>query len=329
MKLPTSLKLAGVAAAALASSSLFAEIALSEQFAISGYVAGSASYTKVEGADSDSNADLDAMKLTAVAKFAPVTVTTSLFAFGAGSGDGFGASPIFLDAYGTYDCGNGTTVTAGKYLSWLGYEAFDIPNMLQISYANPTAAYIPAYHTGIKVENSTDAYTIGFGVSDSLYGPTYYKGDGDLDNGVGLEAYFTYKAIKDFTWFAGLGYDSGDASGTKHFVADTWIQYVSGKFTYAAEYCYGSTDYKDYGEGGGNGDGYFVLGLVKYQVDEKWAATFRLSAGEGEANDDFVRATFAPTYSITKNLDVVGEYSYTDYDDVGVHYLGVQARFKF
>lgn len=325
MKLPTSLKLAGATAAALVSGSLFAEIAINEQFAISGYVAGSASYTKAEHVDSDSNADLDAMKLTAVAKFAPVTVTTSLFAFGAGSGDGFGASPIFLDAYGTYDFGTGTTVTAGKYLSWLGYEAFDIPNMLQISYANPTAAYIPAYHTGVKVENSTDAYTIGVGVSDSLYGPTYYKGDGDLNNGVGLEAYFTYKAIKDFTWFVGLGYDTGNDADDKAFVADTWIQYVAGKFTYAAELCYGSTDLG----AGGSTDGYFVLGLVKYQVDEKWAATFRLSAGEGAAKDDFVRATFAPSYAITKNLDLVSEYSYTDYDDVDGHYLGVQARFKF
>ena len=325
MKLSTSLKLAGVAAAALASHSLRAEIALSEQFAVSGYVAGSASYSKVEGADHDSNLDLDALKLSAVAKFAPVTVTTSLFAFGTGSGDGYGASPIFLDAYGTYDFGNGTTVTAGKYLSWLGYEAFDIPNMLQISYANPTAAYIPAYHTGVKIENSTDAYTIGLGVSDSLYGPAYYKGDGDLDDGAGLEAYFTYKAIKDFTWFLGFGYDTGDATKAKRFVGDTWVQYVVGKFTYAAEFCYGSTDYK----GAPTGDGYFALGLVKYQIDDKWAATFRLSAGEGEADDDFVKATIAPTYAITKNLDLVAEYSYLDYEDADAHYAGLQARFKF
>ena len=330
MKLPTSLKLAGVTAAALAANALSAEIALSEQFALSGYIAGSATYTKLEHTDSDSNADLDAMKLTGVAKFAPVTVTTSLFAFGTGEGDGYNCSPIFLDAYGTYDFGNGTTVTAGKYLSWLGYEAFDIPNMLQLTYANPTAGYIPAYHTGVKVEKSTDDFAIGVGVTDSLYGPAYYKGDGDLDNGVGLEGYFTYKAIKDFTWFAGLGYDTGDTAKSKHFVADTWAQYVYGKFTFAGEFCYGSTDYKSTG----SEDGYFALGLVKYQVDEKWAATFRLSAGEGEAHDNFVRATFAPAYAVTKNLDVVAEYSYTDYDEdvVGTdagHYLGVQARFKF
>ena len=325
MNKTTSLKLAGATAAALLANAALAEIAVSEQLAISGYVAGSASSVNSTVTDDDSNADIDAMKLTAVAKFAPVTVTTSLFAFGSGDGDGFGASPIFLDAYGTYDFGNGTTVTAGKYLSWLGYEAFDIPNMLQISYANPTAAYIPAYHTGVKLENSTDTYAVGLGVSDSLYGPAYYKGDGDLNNGVGLEAYFTYKGIKDFTVFAGLGYDSGNDAGTKAFVADLWAQYVYGKFTFAAEACYGNSDYK----GAGSADGYFLLGLVKYAFDEKWAATFRLSTGEGEANDDFVRATVAPSYAVTKNLDLVAEYTYTDYEASDAHYLGVQARFKF
>ncbi len=324
MKLPTSLKLAGAAALALSSSALSAEIALNEQFAISGYIAGSASYTSVDGED-DSNADMDAMKLTAVAKFAPVTVTTSLYAFGAGSGDGFGGSPIFLEAYGTYDFGDGTTTTAGKFLSYLGYEAFDAINMLQISYANPTAAYIPAYHTGIKFDKATDQYSIGIAVTDSLYGPAYYKGDGDLDNGVGFEAMFSYTGIENFTWFTGIGFDTGNDDDSKSFVFDTWAQYVSGQFTYAAEFCYGSTDYK----GAPTGDGYFVLGLVKYQVDDKWAATFRLSAGEGEANDDFVRATFAPAYAVTEHLDIVAEYSYTDYDDVDAHFLGVQALFKF
>ncbi len=326
MKLPTSLKLAGATAAALAvSSSLMAELELTKEFGLSGYAVGSASYSKIEGSSSDSNMDLDAYKLQGVAKLAPVTITGSLFAFGTGSGDGFGSSPIVLDAYGTYDTGSGTTVTAGKFLSWLGYEAFDPINMLQITYANVgTTGFIPAYHTGVKVENSTETYTIGVAAVDSVYGPTYYKGDGDLDNGVGFEAYLTYKGIKDVTLFGGLAYDTGDDSDVKAFAADFWAQYVTGKFTLAGEFCYGSKDTPM-----GDTDGYFVLGLLKYQADEKWAATFRLSAGEGTATDDFVRATFAPSYVVTKNVEIVAEYSYTDFDGADGHYLGVQTRFKF
>lgn len=330
MKLPTSLKLASAAAAALVvSSSLMAQIEITKEFSLSGYTVGSASYTETQGSSSSSSLDLDAYKLLGVGKFDKVSITGSIFAFGTGSGDGFGSSPIVLDAYGTYDFGGGSTVTAGKFLSWLGYEAFDPINMLQISYANVgSTGFIPAYHTGVKVEKSTEAYAIGVAVLDSIYGPTYYKGDGELNNGAGFEAYFTYKAIKDVTLFTGLAYDTGDAAKTKAFTADFWAQYVTGKFTFAGEFCYGSKDYKD----GGTADGYFALALLKYQADPKWAATFRISTGEGVDNDQFTRFTFAPTYTVTKNLDIVAEYSYTDLSHTTAdysNYAGVQVRFKF
>ena len=329
MKLPTSLKLAGATATALVvSSALLAEIELSKEFSLSGYAVGSASYNKVQGYSSDSNLDLDAYKLQGVGKFDKVSITGSVFAYGTGSGDGFGSSPIVLDAYGTYDFGGGSTVSVGKFLSWLGYEAFDSINMLQISYANPTAFFIPAYHTGVKVEKSTDAFAVGVAVLDSVYGPTYYKGDGELNKGVGLETYFTYKAIKDFTLFAGLAYDTGDAAKTKAFTADLWAQYVLGKTTFAGEFCYGSKDYK----AASSADGYFWLALVKQAFDDKWSLTGRISGGEGVDKDKFTRFTVAPTYAVTKNLDVVAEYTYTDLSHTTANYsnyAGIQVRFKF
>jgi len=283
----------------------------------------------VQGESSDTKMDLDAYKLQGVGKFDKVSITGSIFAFGTGSGDGSGSSPIILDAYGTYDFGGGNTVTAGKFLSWLGYEAFDPVNMLQISYANTgSTGFIPAYHTGVKIEHSNDTFAIGFGLLDSVYGPTYYKGDGELNDGLGLEAYLTYKGVKDLTVFAGFAYDSGDAAKTKAFTADLWVQYVVGKTTFAGEFCYGDKNYKV----GGSANGYFVLGLVKYAFDPKWSLTGRLSAGEGVDGDRFTRFTIAPTYSVTKNLDIVAEYSYTDLSHTTAdyaHYAGVQARFKF
>ena len=306
-----------------------AEIELTKEFSLSGYVVGSASTNKIQGSSSDSNLDLDAYKLQGVGKFDKVSITGSVFAFGTGSGDGFVSSPIVLDAYVTYDFGCGSTVTAGKFLSWLGYEAFDPINMLQLSYANTgSTGFIPAYHTGVKAEKSTEAFTAGVAVLDSVYGPTYYKGDGDLDNGVGLEAYFTYKAIKDFTLFAGLAYDTGDAAKTKAFTADLWAQYVLGKTTFAGEFCYGSKDYK----ASSSADGYFWLALVKQAFDDKWSLTGRISGGEGVDKDKFTRFTVAPAYAVTKNLDIVAEYTYTDLSHAAAdyaHYAGIQVRFKF
>lgn len=328
MKFPTSTKLAGVAvAAALTSSVALAEAELTKEIGLSGYVVGSARFVDDDNSGSSSTMDMDAFKLTAVGKFAPVTITASLYS-------GADSEAKFLDAFGTYDVGGGTTVTAGKFLSWLGYEAFDPVNMLQITYANDYTGFIPAYHTGIKFENSTDQYSIGVAVLDSVYSSVYYKGDGNLDNGVGLEGYFTYKGIKDFTFFTGLAYDKHDDwNGYTTFTADFWAQYVVGQTTFAGEICFNSTETDAaYSSPATDDNGYFWLALVKQQIDDKWSITGRLSGGEGLGGEEFLKFTVAPSIVITKNFEAVLEYSYTSYDNVAsdnTSFLGGQLRFKF
>ena len=54
------------------------------------------------------------------------------------------------------------------------------------------------------------------------------KGDGELENGAGFEAYFTYKGIKDFTWFTGLGYDTG--TGWSYFPSAPELLVTFGMF---------------------------------------------------------------------------------------------------
>ncbi|HQF39946.1 MAG TPA: outer membrane beta-barrel protein [Opitutaceae bacterium] len=313
------MKLAGAAAVALVSAPLFAEIALNEQLAISGYVVGSARWVDPKDGSSDSTLDLDAYKFMTVAKFEKVSITGSLYA-------GPDADPYVLDAYGTYNFGDGTSTTAGKFLSYLGYEAFDPVNMLQISYSNEgLTGFIPGYHTGVKFDKATDQYSIGIAVVDSIYSPGNFKGDGELDDGVGLEAVFSYTGIENVTVFTGLGYDTGDAAGDKHFVGDLWVQYAKDRLTVAGELAYGHIDL----DAGGSVDGFFASALVKYKFDDKWAATFRASAGEGLAKDDFVKGTFAPSYAITENVEIVAEYSYIDSDIADYQFLGLQTRFKF
>ena len=86
-----------------------------------------------------------------------------------------------LDAYATVDVGGGSTITAGKFLSYLGYEAFDIVNMSQISYANGDfLGPIPGYHSGVKWDYSDKETGFGLALLDSVYsGPNYLKGDGE------------------------------------------------------------------------------------------------------------------------------------------------------
>lgn len=311
--------------------SAFAEIKLNDKFAVSGYISGTASRTEWDagsaGTTTDSFMDVDAVKLQATATLDKVTGNISFHTFTS-------HDPVVLDAYATYAVNPGTSVTVGNFLSYLGFEAFDYPNMLQISYANNFSAFIPAYHSGVKLDFSSGNVSGGVAVLDSVYGPTYYKGDGDLDNGAGFEAFLKFTS-GDSALFTAIAYDGGVGGGDdKQITYDIWAQTKVGKTTLAAEYCYSSTDY----DLGGKTDGYFWLVLAMAPVSEKWTVTGRLSGGENEAvaigaaTPSFLKATISPAVTLTDNLGVLFEYSYIDYKDFGLkseNFLAAQVIFKF
>jgi hypothetical protein len=264
-----------------------------------------------------------------------------------------------LDAYATYDLGGGTTVTGGKFLSWLGYEAFDPINMINITYAWSTDALgafagIPGYHTGVKVEYSTDDLGVGLAVldsNDSNFFTDVKKGDGRLDDGAGLEGYYTYKS-KALTVFVGAAYNSHEADNTsyysgpaaggfKSYSGDIWAQYVTGPMTVAAEFClYKATfDNASYSESQLDDlKTYFAGVWVKYAASDKLAYVGRIATGQtnnygASEKPTYVKYTFSPVFTLTANLELCGEVSYTTYDKIdpvtSSTYFGVQARLKF
>jgi len=326
-----SFRLAGWASALLAlAATAQAEVKLNDNFSVSGYISGSASYTEWDagaaGTTDDSFMDVDAVKLQGTASFEKVKGTVSLHTFTS-------HDPVVLDAYATYTIDSGTTVTVGKFLSYLGYEAFDYPNMLQISYANNFSGFIPAYHSGVKLDYSGEGISGGFAVLDSVYGPTYYKGDGDLDNGAGFEAYLKFSK-GDSSLFAGVAYDDGVAgTNNNQTTFDLWAQTKAGSVTLAAEYCYSKLD-----TAAGNADGYFWLLLAMAPLNDKWTVTGRISGGENEAvasgpgTPSFFKATISPAVALTDNLGVLFEYSHISYDRHSLDketFVGAQFIFKF
>jgi hypothetical protein len=314
------------AAASLAATlSAFAEIKLNEKFSVTGYVSGSAAYTETDGVE-DSFIDVDSVKIGGLYNFQQVSGMVSLHSFTS-------QDAVVLDAFATYKASETTSVTVGKFLSYLGFEAFDYPNMLQISYANTLGAFIPAYHSGVKFDFSSGGTSGGFAILDSVYGPTYYKGDGDFDNGAGLEGYLKFTSGNS-SLFAGVGFDDGVA-GTKddRMTFDLWAQTKAGNTTLAAEYCYSQLD-----AAGSEADGFFWLLLAMQPLNDKWTLTGRVSGGEDEAlatagvTPKFLKGTISPAVTITDNLGLLLEYSYVKYDDFSAekaHFLAAQVIFKW
>lgn len=341
-------QMAGVAALSLvAATSSFADIKINDNISLGGYVVGLVDSKSVDESETTSSMDLQATKLLTKVNFAPVSGVVSLYS-------GADNAVSVLDAYFTYDYGAGTSLTAGKFLSWLGYEAFDATNMMTLSYAWTADAIgalpgIPGYHSGVKVEFGSESYAAGFALldsNDSNFFTDVKKGDGDLDNGAGLEGYYTYKG-KELTVFVGAAYNSAEADGSSYYAdpafygfksysGDIWVQYVTGSVTLAAEFSLykasfdltGADDLKTY----------FAGIWAKYAASEKISYVGRIALGETNnfgATDKpkYMKYTFSPIYVVTANLEIAGEVSYTTYDKLdpvdSSTYFGVQARFKF
>jgi Putative beta-barrel porin-2, OmpL-like. bbp2 len=297
-----------------------ADVKLNDNFSVAGYGAGS--YRYLDKADWD-KFDIDAAKVSFLTTFNPVSGVVSAY-YRTDTDD-----VTLLDIYATYDFGNGSTVTAGKFLSWLGFEAFDIPNMYQISYANGDfLAPIPGYHSGIKYNYSSKAWSAGVAVLDAVYGSTAFKADGELKNNAGYEAYVSYTGIENLTLWAGIGYQTeGDVKWIDQEVTtlDFWASYqVNKQVLVAAEYVT-KDSYTT--------DGYNWLLFLNYSIDDKFSSTFRVSGEDiDHGGPSFMKYTIAPAYKVTDNLTVRAEISYYDYKDYDLShdtFFGLQGVFKF
>jgi hypothetical protein len=328
-------RLAGWAAisALVLVASASADIKLNDNITFSGYAAGGYVNYKADGAPAVDSL-FDASKTVAnyqdvltkfTLNFKPVTGVISLNYF-----PNLGSSEFtVLDAYVTYDAGEGVSVTGGKFLSYLGYESFYPANMDQISYANGDfLAPIPGYHTGVKVDYADKTQGVGLAVVDSVYSPFGgTKGDGELQHNAGFEGYYTFTGIPDVVLWAGFAYDT--KGGFEWHSVSTFDFWASYQLTKAARIA-GEFVTKD---GGLGAKGTNWITFLNYTFTDKVSSTFRISGEDmSDGGPSFIKYTVAPALALTANLSVRVEYSYYDYKDYwtdNASFYGVQAVFKF
>jgi hypothetical protein len=308
-----------------ASLTAFADVKVNDSLTVSGYAAGSYRFQDWDPGTSTDKFDLDAVKTLFQGNFKPVTGVVSLYHQPNQVHD-----VTVLDAYATVDVGGGSTITAGKFLSYLGYEAFDLVNMTQISYANGDfLGPIPGYHSGVKWDYSDKETGFGLALLDSVYsGSHYLKGDGELKHNAGFEGYFVYKGIPDVTVWTGFAYDTKGNTIHKNdeiLTLNIWASYnLSKDATLALEYV---------NKDGGLGDkGYNWLVFLGYQFDPKFYGAFRVSGEKLKSGPGFTKLTVGPAYKVNDNFQVRAEVSYYDYTSYGADnsiFFGLQSVFKF
>ena len=206
----------------------------------------------------------------------------------------------------TYDFGGGFSISAGKMLSYMGFEAFDPTNMYQYSYAydsgnNAVQSIYDAYDVGVSVDYATDDYSIGIWSS--------------AENSAGYELALAYTGMENLTVKAIWSDFSDQAGGPAYEKSTFWASYQLGNLLIAAEVA--EADILDAGANDIEG----ALIMANYTFTDKVGLTLRYSTEEISAfNSDVLineynKFTVSPSYVFTDSLSGLIEYS-TYQDDV-------------
>ena len=221
------------------------------------------------------------------------------------------------EAYVTYDFGNGFSVTGGRMLSYMGFEAFDPTNMYQFSYAydiggaeivagDPDTAtgaqmIYDAYDTGASIDYGSDSFSVGVWSS--------------LEANAGYELALAFTGIENFTAKA-IWSDFSDTPviDGPYEKSTYWISYQMDKLLIAAEVAENDQ------QGAGNIDVDGMLIMANYAISDKVGLTLRYSDIEVTLSTDDTlfyegsKFTVSPSYVFTDSLSGLLEYSSYDKD---------------
>jgi hypothetical protein len=277
--------MSGLAASALFYSSASAEIILTDDLSLSGYVD-----MWFDSLDNEGDADYGVQEIELAFAFTPAeSAFSAVFELSLDGNDDFGGGEgVDLNTETvtvTYAASDALSYTIGNILSYQGFETFDATGLYQYSYSGigGSPLYSAAYAFGASADYATDAYSLGFWIGDS-------------DGALSYEALFAYTAIEDLT----LKFIYADDPGYESL--NVWGAYDYGDYTFAFEY------YDSETTGGVVTD---TLMFLAYKSFGDAGLTFRYVDGEiGGAS--YERVTFSPSYAISDNVFVLAEFTFEE-----------------
>jgi hypothetical protein len=193
------------------------------------------------------------------------------------------------------------SLKAGKFLSCIGYETFDVNGLYQYSAAASTL--YPGHHTGLAGVYSGDT----FGVYGSVVDGTW-SADGDTDN-LGYEVQVFTSPAEGLT--IKLGYATEDLETRDKAMLNLWAGYTVDALTVAAEYS--SLEDFDFNDDnvGDDGDAYMLM--ANYAFTETFNTTLRYAHVDAD-NAEIDEFTISPRFVISDSVSVITEYRHRDYD---------------
>ena len=325
------------------------EIVVNEFLSFEGFVDSSYSHTNSDedagGQESNNSFQVDQVEISWMFNFDVVTAQIDLEYEDGGEGGDIYDDEV-EQAFVNYALGNGDVITAGRYASMLGFEAFEPTGLYQYSTAytindvsgNSTVPQgfqgISEYVQGVKFTRTSDTTFFGISLQDQSFGNDQGRlgGDRDGDSSYAVEVAGSIDLGNGFNLFAGVALEDADSGDNELF--NFYATYETGAWLFAAELNIGENE----SEIGAEDDTDLTSGLVmaNYAYSDVASVTGRISMVEIEtgADDyDFKKYTVAHNYALADNLLLVAEISMGELEDDGDDYditeFAVELLFTF
>ena len=312
-------------ALAAASSLATAEIKINEFLSFEGFVDMSYTHTDTDndssGKDSDNSYSIDQVEIDWLFNFGKVTARVDLqYENGA---NGVNDETEVEQAFVSYDLGNGSALTMGRYESMLGLEAKEPTGLYQYSTAYDGNAFLPQYGQGVKYTGQSGDISYGVSLQDESFdnGGSRLGGSNiaDPDGSYSIEAAVALTS-GNFTYSLGGAFEDADDLGDNSII-NAHVTYVSGAWTLGAEYNVADIESADNAEV----DSWLVM--ANYAYSDCCSVTGRISSVDssddntpsvGEGDVEAFKYTLAHNYALSDNLAIITEVSYVEKDDNGV-----------
>ena len=335
-----------IASAFLAASSFsFAEIALTENISVAGFVDMSYSHSDAEngiqGDDSENSFGIDQVEID------------WLFSFGNVSGqvdleyeEGNGITSV-EQAFVNYSLANGDVVTAGRYATMLGFEALEPTGMYQFSGAYTVQGNLLTaasdYVQGVKYTRTSATTFFGISLQDQSFGNDGDRLGGDNDAQQGIDSSYAVEVAgsmdlgNGFTVFAGGAFENAESGDNQ--LLNAYVTYETGAWLFAAELNLEDNESNNAGNANGDIDVTSYLLMANYAYSDVASVTGRVSSVDVDIDGnevlDGTKLTLAHNYAFSDNLALCAEVSHVDGDlnpgdiDAEVTSFAVELLFTF
>jgi hypothetical protein len=331
-----------IASAFLAASSFsMGEIVVNDFLSFEGFVDSSYSHTDIDegtsGVSSDNSNEfgVDQVEISWLFNFDTVTAQLDLQYEGDSNEGNNIDGELVEQAFVNFALANGDVVTAGRYASMLGFEAFEPTGLYQYSTAYDDSG-LPGYAQGVKYTRESDASFFGISIQDEAFD---FGGDNNLSSSsYAIEVAYAQDLGNGVAAFIGAAFEDADAGDT--YIVNSYVTYETGAWLFAAEVNFGNSENGAFDIDNVTGNDVDVMsGLVmaNYAYSDDSSVTARLSyeevENESSVEGETTKYTLAHNKALADNLALIVEISYADSEianqDIEGSQLAVELLFTF